>query len=211
MNDSTWWCPIVLPPVNFFNYFAHDCKTFKKYSWSFFFAPDWILNWPKADCNYYHLGLHWIFVSLSAVHFMFPARSSESATMGDFVGGNTVDRWTCPNDRQLALRAKWVATFKSFFKEIDSILWSLCRCCCCIVAKSQIGRLRLRWREMDWLQCETIDTNDWVKDVWYDKAYLDVKGIPFVTGNTGLEFLQGALPQQFFSGKGHFYEEVNLY
>ncbi|XP_071790720.1 rabphilin-3A-like isoform X4 [Asterias amurensis] len=37
---------------------------------------------------------------------MFPARSSESATMGDFVGGNTVDRWTCPNDRQLALRAK---------------------------------------------------------------------------------------------------------
>ncbi|XP_071502025.1 rabphilin-3A-like [Diadema antillarum] len=26
--------------------------------------------------------------------------------MGEFGGGNSVDRWTCPNDRQLALRAK---------------------------------------------------------------------------------------------------------
>nr|XP_054765522.1 rab effector Noc2-like [Lytechinus pictus] len=26
--------------------------------------------------------------------------------MGEFAGGNSVDRWTCPNDRQLALRAK---------------------------------------------------------------------------------------------------------
>ncbi|XP_038053748.1 double C2-like domain-containing protein beta isoform X2 [Patiria miniata] len=32
--------------------------------------------------------------------------SSASGIMGEFVGGNTVDRWTCPNDRQLALRAK---------------------------------------------------------------------------------------------------------
>ncbi|XP_022085712.1 double C2-like domain-containing protein beta isoform X2 [Acanthaster planci] len=49
-----------------------------------------------------------------------------ATNMGEFVGGSAVDRWTCPNDRQLALRAKlgsgWsFHTSASKYKKSDTL------------------------------------------------------------------------------------------
>lgn len=66
--------------------------------------------------------------------------------MGEITGSGAMDRWVCPNDRHLALRAKYVYTqlplfgFTTRFVNVCIIFYCLYISCTCTL----IGRLNTK-------------------------------------------------------------------